>query len=247
MNSDCRGTAGCEAATAWGAAAFFTKEHFGLLEELMYPKKAKAGERLFWEGDATGKLYYVRSGSVKVTKTTEDGKTVNLTIQRRGDLLGELGLTGSSVYEYSAVMMEDGEFGVIQEKDLEILLHRHGDFAVAFTKWMALQHRTTQSKFRDLLLFGKPGALASTLIRLCNTCGVVTPEGIRITMKLTHTELAEFIGATRESVNRMLSDLKADGIVEIEGGCLLVKSLNQLKSICQCPSFPACPREICRI
>jgi len=247
MKQECNEMAGCGAATAWGADAFFTKAHFQLLEELMYPKKAKAGEYLFWEGDATGKLYYVRSGSVKVTKTTEDGKTVNLTIQRRGDLLGELGMTGSDMYDYSAVLLEDGEFGVIQEKDLEILLHRHGDFAVAFTKWMALQHRTTQSKFRDLLLFGKPGALASTLIRLCNTCGVVTKDGIRLTIKLTNTELAEFIGATRESVNRMLSDLKADDIIEIEGGCITVKSLNRLKAICQCPSFPACPREICRI
>ncbi|WP_231571063.1 Crp/Fnr family transcriptional regulator [Gordoniibacillus kamchatkensis] len=114
-------------------------------------------------------------------------------------------------------------------------------------KWMSLQHRTTQSKFRDLMLFGKPGALASTLIRLCNSYGVATKDGIRIDAKLTNTELADFIGATRESVNRMLSDLKKDGIIDMSGGHLVVKSLAELKSICQCPSFPACPREICRI
>jgi CRP/FNR family transcriptional regulator len=45
----------------------------------------------------------------------------------------------------------------------------------------------------------------------------------------------------------MLSDLKADGIVDMDGGHIVVKSLNELKAICQCPSFPACPREICRI
>jgi CRP/FNR family transcriptional regulator len=231
----------------WGADAFFTAEHRAMLEGLMYPKKSEAGSHLFWEGDEPGKLYYVRSGRIKLAKATEEGRTINLTIQRQGDLIGELGMSGEGAYGYSAEVIEDAEFGVIQEKDLEILLFRHGDFAVAFTKWMALQHRTTQSKFRDLLLFGKPGALASTLIRLCNTCGVATKDGIRLSMKLTNTELADFIGATRESVNRMLSDLKADGIVDMDGGHIVVKSLNELKAICQCPSFPACPREICRI
>jgi CRP-like cAMP-binding protein len=236
----------CGETQGWGADAFFTKEHRMLLEELMYPKKAAAGSHLFWEGEETGKLYYVRSGRVKLTKTTEEGRTLNLSVQRQGDLVGELGMSGG-VYGYSAEVIEDAELGVIQEKDLEILLFRHGDFAVAFAKWMALQHRITQSKLRDLLLFGKTGALASTLIRLCNTCGVVTKDGIRLTMKLTNTELADFIGATRESVNRMLGDLRAGGIVDTDGGYLVIKSLNELKAICRCPSFPACPRDICRI
>lgn len=242
-----RAAEGCTGGQPWGADAFFSPEHRELLEGLMYPKKVEAHKYLFWEGDTTGKLYYVRSGRVKLTKTTEDGKTINLSIQRQGDLIGALDMTGSGVYGYSAEAIEDAEFGVIQEKDLEILLHRHGDFAVAYTRWMAQQHMTTQSKFRDLLLFGKPGALASTLIRLCNTCGVVTKDGIRLTMKLTNTELGDFIGATRESVNRMLSELKSDGIIDIEGGFIIVKTLKELKAICQCPSFPACPREICRI
>jgi CRP-like cAMP-binding protein len=237
----------CGETQGWGADAFFTEEHRKLLEEIMYPKKAKAGSRLFWEGDEAGELYYVRSGRVKLTKTTEEGRTLNLSVLRQGDLVGELGMSGAGTYGCSAVVIKDAELGVIQEKDLEILLFRHGDFAVAFTKWMALQHRITQSKFRDLLLFGKTGALASTLIRLCNTCGVVTKDGIRLTMKLTNTELADFIGATRESVNRMLGDLKAGGIVDMDGGCLVIKSLNELKAMCRCPSFPACPRDICRI
>ncbi|MFC0212199.1 Crp/Fnr family transcriptional regulator [Paenibacillus chartarius] len=231
----------------WGAAAFFTEEHMKLLEGLMYGRKVEAGAHLLWEGDEAGKLYFVRSGRVKLTKTTEEGRTLNLSILRAGDLIGELGMSGDGVYGYSAEVIENAEFGIIQEKDLEILLYRHGDFAVAFTKWMALQHRTTQSKFRDLLLFGKPGALASTLIRLCNSYGMATKDGIRIMTKLTNTELADFIGATRESVNRMLSDLKKDGIIDLSSGHIVVRSLSELKAICQCPTFPACPAEICRI
>jgi CRP-like cAMP-binding protein len=238
---------GCDSLKNWGAAAFFSEEHMTMLEGIMYPKKTKAGSHIFWEGDQAGKLYFIKSGQVKLFKTTEEGRILNLSIVREGDLIGELGMTGDGIYGYSAEVIENTEFGIILEKDLEILLLRFGEFAVAFTKWMALQHRTTQTKFRDLLLFGKPGALASTLIRLCNSYGVITKDGIRIATKLTNTELADFIGSTRESVNRMLSDLKKDGIVDMDNGHLLIKSLNELRTICQCPSFPVCPREICRI
>ncbi|MCZ8516729.1 Crp/Fnr family transcriptional regulator [Paenibacillus filicis] len=246
MKQGCK-AGSCGETTACGVAAFFTEAHMRMLEDIMYGKKSVKGSHVFREGDEADKLYFIRSGRVKLTKTTEEGRILNLSLLREGDMIGELGMTGGGIYDYSAEVIENAEFGVIQEKDLEILLYRFGEFAVAFTKWMAQQHRVTQLKFRDLLLFGKPGALASTLIRLCNSYGVVTKKGIRISVKLTNTELADFIGATRESVNRMLSDLKKDGIVDMDAGHLLITSLNELKSICQCPSYPACPREICRI
>ncbi|WP_231571064.1 Crp/Fnr family transcriptional regulator, partial [Gordoniibacillus kamchatkensis] len=83
----------------------------------------------FGRGDEAGKLYFIRSGRVKLTKTTEEGRTLNLSLMQKGDLIGEIGLTGSGTYGYSAEMAEAGELGVVQEKDLEILLFRHGEFA----------------------------------------------------------------------------------------------------------------------
>ena len=76
-------------------------------------------------------------------------------------------------------------------------------------KWMGIHHRITQTKFRDLMMYGKPGALTSTLIRLSNTYGQhQADDTILINKKITHTDLSNMIGATRESVNRMLSDLR---------------------------------------
>jgi len=114
-------------------------------------------------------------------------------------------------------------------------------------KWMGLKHRTTQSKFRDLLLFGKSGALASTLIRMCNSFGVMYADGIRLDLTINNTELADLIGSTRENVNRMLSALKDEGTISMVNGQILVHHLDRLRKTCQCPSFPACPVEICRL
>jgi CRP/FNR family transcriptional regulator len=233
--------------TIYGIANFFSEDHLNLLQGIMYPKRAGAKAVLFWEGDKTEKLYFIRSGKVKLRKTTEEGKDLILSILQKGDLLGEIGAYEESFHTYSAEVLEEAELGVLLQKDLEVLLYQRGDFAVEFMKWMGLMQRTTESKFRDLLLFGKPGALASTLIRLSNMYGIATGDGIRLDIRLTNMEIADLIGSTREGVNRMLSTLKDEGIIGMLNGQIVIYHLEKLRRICHCPSCPGCPKEICRI
>lgn len=247
MDKEVMTTFGPERKKENGIRGYISEENFTHLQGIMYPKKAEAGSYLFWEGDPANYLYYIKSGRVKIVKSTEDGKDLIISILQKGDLIMEMGGFAESFHQYNAEVITDADIGVIQKKDLEILLYRHGDFALEFMSWMSLMHQMTQSKFRDLLLYGKTGALASTLIRLCNSYGIATAEGIRIDIKLTNTELADMIGATRESVNRMLSDMKAAGTIAMKQGMILVKNLAILRQTCNCPSFPQCPVEICRI
>jgi CRP/FNR family cyclic AMP-dependent transcriptional regulator len=111
-------------------------------------------------------------------------------------------------------------------------------------KWMGLVHRMTQTKFRDLMMFGKAGALCSVMIRLVNTYGVEEENGIRIDKKLTNSDLAEMIGATRESVNRMLGDMKKHHAIDFADGYWIVRDLDYLKDICHCEN---CSIDICRM
>ncbi|WP_458463436.1 Crp/Fnr family transcriptional regulator, partial [Paenibacillus sp.] len=71
-----------------GILSFVTSEQWGLIEAKMQPKRVKSGYSLFLEGDEAGYLYYIRSGRVKMTKSTEDGKEIILSIQQSGDLIG---------------------------------------------------------------------------------------------------------------------------------------------------------------
>jgi len=230
-----------------GIADYLTPEQFRLLEGIMVTIRVPAGGFLFWEGDETENLYYIRKGKIKLRKSTEEGRDFILSILQGGDLICET-MNGAGVqHSYTAEVTENAEVGVISWREFEALLQRSGDMAIRFMNWMTIAHRITQSKFRDLLLFGKSGALASTLIRLCNSYGVMGPSGIRIDLKLTNTELADFIGTTRESVNRMLHTFKEDGTIDIRGGKIYVTQLDALRRICQCPTCPACPKEICRI
>ncbi|MNE86560.1 Anaerobic regulatory protein [compost metagenome] len=94
------------------------------------------------------------------------------------------------------------------------------------------------------MLYGKPGALCSLLIRLSNTYGVPDGDEIRIEKKFNNSEMAELIGATRESVNRMLSDMRKDDLIYIEHGTIVIKDIEALRDVCKCES---CPVQICRI
>ncbi|MCI3920877.1 Crp/Fnr family transcriptional regulator [Paenibacillus sp. TRM 82003] len=232
-----------------GIANYVTEEQFAALESMMVFKKVKKGAYLFWEGDVADRLYYIRSGQVKLLKSTEEGKDLILSIQQKGDLIAEMGGFQDSTHSYSGRVMADAEIGVIYTKDLASLFGNHGGMSLPFMYWLGLTQRIMQSKFRDLLLYGKPGALASTLIRLANTYGVAKPSGtIHVKLKLTNSEFGDMIGATRESVNRMLSEWKDNGTLDFIDGKLVIYRLEDLRAICNCPNGGAgCPLEMCRL
>jgi len=219
-------------------------EHMTKLKQIMYDYNAPAGPRLYWEGDPTDKLFYVKRGRVKVTKATDDGKQLIMYMFQDGDLFGELETFHTSTHNFNAETVEDSLIGIIQQKDLEVLLWQHGDFAIEFIKWMGQLQRMTQNRIRDLMMFGKPGALCSMLIRLSNTYGRPFGDGVLITTRLTNNELAEMIGATRESVNRMLSEFRKNGVIDYHHSLIVIKDLDYLRNLCHCEN---CPGTICRV
>ncbi|MED5017525.1 Crp/Fnr family transcriptional regulator [Paenibacillus chibensis] len=229
---------------ARGNTSCFSDQNLDRLMVIMKDRIVPEGSHLFWEGDVSDKLFYVKRGRIKLTKSTDEGKELILYMYQTGDMVGQADPFFSSKHSFTAEVLEESEIGVIDTKDLEVLICQHCDFAIDFMKWMGIHHRLTQTKFRDLMMYGKPGALCSTLIRLSNTYGEKHGDTILIHKKITHTDLSNMIGATRESVNRMLSDLRKKDAVEYENGMIVIKNLEMLQDICHCE---LCPNEICRI
>lgn len=222
----------------------FSADSLTKLQQIMYETKASSGSFLFREGETADKLYFIRSGRIKITKSTDEGRQFILYMYQAGDMFGQVDPFRQSTQVFNAEVIEDSVIGVIRQKDLEALLWQNGDLAVEFMKWMGLVHRMTQTKFRDLMMFGKHGALCSLLIRLGNTYGIDHNGQIAITKTHTNTELADMIGATRESVNRMLSEFRKVDAIAIEHGRIIIKDLQYLRDICHCEG---CPKDICRM
>ncbi|WP_052404855.1 Crp/Fnr family transcriptional regulator [Bacillus rubiinfantis] len=216
-----------------------------LFTAIHHVKTVEKGSFLFQEGAEANELYLVKSGIFQLSKIIPDGRELILRMCKRGDFIGEFDLfSPSSQYLLSARVIEDGEVAVLLKEDLEEQLACNLPLAYEFIKWMSLQSRKAQTKFRDLVLHGKKGALYSTLIRLSNSFGCQTNSGIMIDLLLTNQELANFCGTSREVVNRLLSDLRKKRIITIEKGKIIILNLDLLKQEIDCEN---CPIEICRV
>lgn len=206
----------------------------------------KKGAYLFQEGMVASEIYLILNGSFKISKVTPDGQELTLRLCSEDDLVGELTLfCPGAIYMLSAKAMDQkGSVLIIPKLELERKLAENGKLALEFMKWMSLHYRKTQTKFRDLVLNGRKGALYSTLIRMSNSYGVLKEGGILIDFPLTNQELANYCGTSREVVNRMLSDLKKNGVVSVDKGRITIHDLNHLKVEIHCEN---CPDELCRI
>lgn len=217
----------------------------GLLALVHGEIELKKDAYLFQEGDLADGIYYIRSGKIRIGKVTPDGREIAFQIFSQGDFIYEISLySDSTPYTVHARAIEDSTCAKIKKDDLEENLLLKPNLNVEFMKMMSLHHRKMQSKFRDLILHGKKGALYSTLIRLANSYGVEKEDGILVDLSITNQELANFCGMTREVVNRMLSSLKKDGKLSMKDGKILIHDLNYLREENHCE---ICPIEICKI
>ncbi|MBT2625024.1 Crp/Fnr family transcriptional regulator [Bacillus sp. HU-1818] len=217
-----------------------------LLESISTKRRIEKNTFLFQEGMDAKELYLIQSGLIEIGKLTSDGKDLTLRICQKNDIVGELTLfTEEPRYMLSAKVLADGEVFVINKNKLEKELVQNGALTFEFMKWMSTHLRKIQSKIRDLLLHGKKGALYSTLIRLSNSYGVKRSDGILINIALTNHDLAKFCAAARESVNRMLGDLRKQGIISIEeSGKIVLHQRDYLRCEIECEN---CPLDICNI
>ncbi|GMA50693.1 Crp/Fnr family transcriptional regulator [Alicyclobacillus contaminans] len=184
-------------------------------------------------------VLYIKWGKVRLNILTDQGKEVTVSALNEGDML----FWDEALKQVTIRTNEPTRIGWIKQSVLDALLREDPDLASTFVRWQTRMNALVMMKLRDLLLFGKHGALSATLVRLANTYGETVPDGIRIPVRLTNEELAKFIGATRETVNRMLRSYVAKGVLSVKGPHIVIHNMAYLKCEHQCLS---CPPNICR-
>ncbi|WP_040229116.1 Crp/Fnr family transcriptional regulator [Bhargavaea cecembensis] len=204
------------------------------------------GEFLFREGEPADTLYYIETGRIRVGKVTPDGRELTFRLCGSEDFIGEvMPYCEPCAYTVEAKAAEDSTVSVIPKDALEEHLYLNPDLAVAYMRWMGVLHQRTQSKFRDLILHGKKGALYSTLIRMSNSYGIKRDDGtILLDIELTNQDLANYCGMAREVANRMLAALKKEKKIKMEDGKIVLLDVGYLRSEIHCEN---CPAEICTI
>lgn len=222
----------------------FTPETKQLLLEMMNPHTYPRASIVCWEGERCDKFFYVKKGSVKLTKITKKGSPIVMFLYQEDDFFGEFDVADSFPSSYSIETTADSVLGVISKQDVAQLMAKDTQFAAELLRWTSMMRKHSEMKLRDLLLYGKPGALASTLLRFAAMKGVERGENIIIPLRPSDSDLGQLIGAPRETINRMMSQWKKDGVLSTTTSSIVLHDVDALKELCHCEG---CPVGVCRL
>jgi CRP/FNR family cyclic AMP-dependent transcriptional regulator len=164
----------------------------------------RQGEVIFHRDDPGQVLYIVKEGKVKIALTSPDGQEVSLTVFGAGECFGELSILDGEPRSADAVALERVELYALQRQDFVNVVMNHPKIAVQVMKVISQRLRQADNQIEDLLFLDVYGRVAKKLLELSETHGVPTAQGVRIELRLTQQELASMVGASRESVNKVM-------------------------------------------
>ncbi len=171
-----------------------------------YPKNSI----LITEGDQSDSLYIIESGRVKIFLNDESGKEVILNIQGQNEYFGELAMLDEAPRSASVMTLEPSRFSIISKVDFDACLKSYPDIAVHLIRALAGRIRALTENVRDLALHDVYERVASLLLKMAQE----QDNKLTITQKLTHQEIANMVGASREMISRIMKDLTTGGYIE---------------------------------
>jgi CRP/FNR family transcriptional regulator/CRP/FNR family cyclic AMP-dependent transcriptional regulator len=196
------------------------------------PRKYPRGSVIFHKDDPGSLLYVIVSGTVKISIPSMEGKDLVLNILTTGESFGELALFDDAPRNASAEATEDTSTLTLQRADFLELIEAHPRLAMRVIALLTRRLRSADALAQDACLLDLPGRLARRLMELAETYGEGGADGpIVLKLRLTQSELAALIGATRVATNRQLQRFQALGIVSWENQRITLKKPNELKRL----------------
>ncbi|MFQ5796262.1 MAG: Crp/Fnr family transcriptional regulator [Candidatus Bipolaricaulia bacterium] len=203
-----------------------TEELKKRLKRVRYQK----GETIYFPGDPGDTLYFLHEGRVKLAYLDESGRRLTLTIVRPGEPFGEMAIAGEEEgRELIAEALEDVNLCIIPRSDFLNFIQDKPLLSFRITKLIGQRRREVESKLEDLIFKDVPTRLSRLLLKLSEEYGQETEVGVEIDLKLTHQELADLIGSTRETTTAMLNRLEDEGILVKGRGQITIKNLEELR------------------
>lgn len=202
----------------------------GLLAKAKRRKVAK-GNVFFHKGDPGDVMFAIASGMVRICSNSDDGREVVLGILGAGDIFGEISLLDGIERAADAVAMTDCTILILSRQDFLQHIFDSPEFALGLMQSLARRLRATDGQIEDAAFLSLPGRIAKRLIVLARDYGMQTVSGIRIHIRLSQQDLANLVGVSRESVNRILVGWFARGVLSRDGQSFVIHDMRQLESL----------------
>jgi CRP/FNR family transcriptional regulator, cyclic AMP receptor protein len=192
-------------------------------------RRYRAGEPVFREGDPGTALYVIETGEVKILLGGAEGKEVVLSLLTPGEFFGELALLDGEPRSADAVTTVASELLVLPRDEFLRFLREVPAVAINMLAALSRRFRRTDRLVHDAAFSDVHTRMTRVLLELAETRGTPEGGGIAIESHLTQSDLANMIGATRESVNKCLRAYAADGLVRHERGRLVLLDVDRLR------------------
>ena len=190
--------------------------------------KLRKGQSLFKEGDDGDNLYVVSNGKVKLGTKSPDGRENLLMILGPGDMFGELSLFDSGPRTATATAVTDSKLLTLGQDKVIPWVREHPEVSLQLLARLASRLRRTNEVVGDLVFSDVPGRVAKALIDLGVKFGEKRPEGLFVNHDLTQEELAQLVGASRETVNNALAAFAQRGWLRLEARSVMILDYERL-------------------
>ena len=202
-----------------------------MIEQAALTTTYPTGVVLFCEGQTARGVFIVRRGRVKLSVSASDGRTLILRIAEPGDWLGAASVISGREYEATAETQQPTEVSFIRQSDLLRLMRLQGEICLWVTQHLSQDYTSTCREIRDLMLSDSAGEkLARLLVGWLDHNAGSKPPG-QLTVALTHEEIGQMIGTTRETVSRLLAGFKKRRLIEQRGATLIIPNRVALESL----------------
>ena len=201
------------------------------LAEAVEINEVRRRQVVYLPGDPGRSVYFVNGGRVKISKVTRDGKELTLAYRGPGDLFGELAMIDGGPREEMAEAMENALLTEMERGDFERLIQTQPLLGLRLARLLTQRRRDIENKIENLVFKDVNSKLAELLIRLGNEFGVDDARGTLVALKITHQEMANLIGSTRETVSLTLSQLKRKGLIKTDGRKVIIADREGLKAL----------------
>jgi CRP/FNR family transcriptional regulator, cyclic AMP receptor protein len=201
------------------------------LDRVTKMEEVRRKQPIYLPGDAADTVYLLKAGRVKISRLTDEGKELTLAILEPGEVFGELEALEGTPRDTVAEALEDISVCVMSRKDFEEVLRKNPDLTIRLTKLIGFKLKKIELRIEDLVFKDVPVRLARLLGDLAAEFGKSVDGGTALGVKMTHQEMANLIGSTRETVSATLGDFKRRGLILLDKRSMIIRDPKGLASV----------------
>lgn len=221
--------AGSALASRVALFADLTEHEVGVLSSRLRRRRYPRGQVIFVQGDPGTCLYIVEEGQVKMVLSSPEGREMVLGLLGPGDFFGELSLLDGEPHPSDAIAREPCQLVLLERADFLKFLDDHPRVAARLLATLSRRLRHNAQLAYDVAFLDVPARLARTLLELADAEGRPVKEGIALTSRLTQSDLAALVGATRESVNKWVGFYERHGVIHATRDSIVILRPEELR------------------